>query len=69
MDPHNGRVDHLDGSIVSGSKCSHEPAPYASSPPADKAIVTGGMWAFSGSRVCVQSSNPIRVRNADARHL
>jgi len=47
MYPHDGRVDHLDGGIMSGSKRVHEPAPYASSPPADEAVIAGSIWAIT----------------------
>ncbi len=47
MYPHDGRVDHLDGGIMSGSKRVHEPPPYASSPPADEAVIAGSIWAIT----------------------
>ena len=47
MYPRDGRVDHLDGGIMSDSKRVHEPAPYASSPPADEAVIAGSIWAIT----------------------
>src|ERR1700730_10204087 len=41
MHPHNRRVDHLDGSIMSGSNSVHEPAPYTSPSPANDAVIAG----------------------------
>ena len=42
MNAHNGRVDHLDGRIMGGSKRLHDPTPYSSSSPTDEAVVAGG---------------------------
>ena len=47
MYAHDGRVYHLDGGIMSDSKRVHEPAPYASSPPADEAVIAGSIWAVT----------------------
>ena len=61
MDPHDGRIDHLDGGIVSCSKRSHELAPYASPPPANEAIIGGSIWAQSSGQVaprCARAQDP-----------
>src|SRR5262249_52572911 len=67
MHPHDGRVDHLDGGIVSGSKRSHESAPYASPPPADEAIIAGGIWPEASGQVaqgCPGAQDPIGFASA-----
>jgi hypothetical protein len=61
MYPHDGRVDHLDGGIMSDSKRVHEPAPYASSPPADEAVIAGSIWAITFRQIapwCAGSQHP-----------
>jgi hypothetical protein len=35
-------VYHLDGRIMSGSKCVHDPAPYSGPSPPDETVVAGG---------------------------
>src|SRR2546421_1942038 len=47
MHPHNRRVDHLDGNIMSGSNSVHEPAPYTSPSPANEAVMTGSIGAVA----------------------
>jgi hypothetical protein len=43
---HNGRVDHLDGRIVSGGKCVHD-SPLYSGPSPDETVVAGGAWTIA----------------------
>ncbi len=45
MNAHNRGVDHLNGSIMSRSKCVHDSAPHASPTPANEAIVASGIGA------------------------
>jgi hypothetical protein len=39
----NGRVDHLHRSIMSASQCVHDRGPNASTPPANEAVIAGGV--------------------------
>jgi hypothetical protein len=61
MNAHNGRVDHLDGSIMSSSQCVHDPAPHASPTPANEAIVASGVGAERLRQIaprCARSQDP-----------
>jgi hypothetical protein len=60
MNAHRG-VDHLDGSIMSSSQCVHDPAPHASPPPANEAIVASGIGAELLRQIaprCAKSQDP-----------
>jgi hypothetical protein len=41
MNAHNSRVDHLDGCIMSRTKCVHDPVPHASPTPG----ISADFWA------------------------
>ena len=43
MHADNRRVDHLYGRVMGTTECIHNPAPDASPPPANEAIVAGGV--------------------------
>jgi hypothetical protein len=61
MNPHNRSVDHLDGSIMGGSQSVHNPAPDASPPPADEAVVASGVGAEALRQItprCPRSQDP-----------
>ena len=61
MNAHNGRVDHLDGCIMSSSQCVHDPAPNASPTPPNEAIVASGIGAELMRQVaprCPRSQDP-----------
>ncbi len=51
MHAHNRRVDHLHGGVMGASKRVHDLAPDARSPPANEAIVGGGVWTKTVRRV------------------
>src|SRR5262249_14263537 len=61
MNAHNGRVDHLDGNIVSSSQSVHDPGPDASPAPTDEAIVTSSIGTESLRQItprCAGSQDP-----------
>jgi hypothetical protein len=61
MNAHNGRVDHLDGCIMSSSHCVHDPAPNASPTPPNEAIVASGVGAELMRQIaprCPRSQDP-----------
>ncbi len=61
MHSHNGRVDHLDGGVMSSTHCVHDPAPDASAAPANEAIVAGGIGAEILRQItpgCPRSQDP-----------
>jgi hypothetical protein len=61
MHAHNGRDDHLDGRIMSGSKCVHDPLPYSGPSPPDETVVAGGAWTVTIRQIapwCAGSQHP-----------
>jgi hypothetical protein len=61
MHAHNGRVDHLDGRIMIGSKYVHDPLPYSGPSPPDEAVVAGGAWTVTIRQIapwCAGSQHP-----------
>src|SRR6266700_3075064 len=61
MHPHNGCVDHLNGLIISTSKCGHNPAPYSGPSPTDETVVAVGVWAIAFRQIaprCAGSQHP-----------
>jgi hypothetical protein len=61
MNTNNRGVDHLNGAIVSGGKCVHDPSPNARAAPANKAIVARGvgteaLWQVTPG--CPRSQDP-----------
>jgi hypothetical protein len=73
MHAHDGRVDHLDGRIVSGGKCVHNPSPYSGPSPPDETVVAGGAWAIAIRQIapwCAGSQHqqmPLRTRRSSTR--
>jgi hypothetical protein len=51
MHADNGRVDHLRRRVVATSQRVHNLAPHARPPPANEAIVAGGIWTEAGGQV------------------
>src|SRR5262245_66469896 len=47
MHTNDGCVYHLDGSIMSGGKCVHDPPPYSGPSPPDETVVASGAWAIA----------------------
>jgi hypothetical protein len=47
-------VDHLHGSVISGSKDIHNPVPDASPAPAHKTIIASRVWAKLPGRLRLQ---------------
>src|SRR6202030_4808937 len=61
MRAHDGRVYHLDGRIMSGGKCVHDPPPHSGSSPPDEAVVAGGAWSIVIRQIapwCAGSQHP-----------
>src|SRR5579862_2677914 len=61
MHADNGCVDHLDSSILGGSKCVDDAAPDTSSPPADEAVIAGRVRAKMRRQIaprCPGSQDP-----------
>ena len=63
VNPNDRGVDHLHGRIVSGCECIHDLIPDACLPPADEAIVAGGMGS-----VAVWQIAPRRTRSQDPEY-
>jgi hypothetical protein len=51
MHAHDGRVDHLDGRIMSDGKRVHDPIPYSGPSPPDETVVAGGSWAIANRQI------------------
>ena len=61
MHAHDGRVYHLDGRIMSGGKCVHDPPPHSGPSPPDETVVAGGAWAIAIRQIapwCAGSQHP-----------
>ena len=61
MHTHDGCVYHLDGSIMSGGKCVHDPPPYSGPSPPDETVVASGAWAIALRQIapwCAGSQHP-----------
>jgi hypothetical protein len=79
MHPHDGHVDHLDSSIMSGSKGVHDPAPYSGPSPPDETVVAGRAWTIAIRQIApwrAGSQHPTDavedasiVHTGDASHL
>jgi hypothetical protein len=62
MHADNGSVDHLHSRVVSSGKGVYDTAPHASPPPANEAIVAGGVWTEVDWKVA-----PRRSRSQDPK--
>ena len=61
MHAHDGRVDHLDGRIMSDGKRVHDPIPYSGPSPSDETVVAGGAWAIANRQIapwCARTQDP-----------
>jgi hypothetical protein len=61
MHAHDGRVYHLDGRIMSGGKCVHDPPPHSGPSPPDETVVAGGAWTVTIRQIapwCAGSQHP-----------
>jgi hypothetical protein len=68
MRAHDGRVDHLDGGIMSGGKRAHDPIPYSGPSPPDEAVVAGGAWAIANRQIAPWCGfRPIRTCSQSKR--
>jgi len=62
LDADNGSVDHLHSSVVRSGQGVYDTASYAGPPPANEAIVAGGVWAEVDWKVA-----PRRSRSQDPK--
>ena len=61
MHARHGCVYHLDGSIMSGGKCVHDPPPYSGPSPPDETVIASGAWAIALWQIapwCAGSQHP-----------
>src|SRR6476659_7968691 len=61
MNADNRRVDHLHGRVMGSSQRVHNLGPNARPPPANKAVVAGGIWPEAAGQIapwCSGSQDP-----------
>src|SRR5258708_40239590 len=64
MQADNRRVDHLHGGVIGASQGVHNLAPDARPPPANEAIVAGGVWTEGLRQVAPRRPGPQPPKDA-----